>query len=102
MKKVAVILLMAFSANGQTDKVAHFGVGYITGATTSATVLRFSNGKNKTLKTLSFGIASGLIVGTGKELYDLKSYGVFNWKDLGATVIGSALGSVTVRISINN
>jgi len=101
MKTLIALLLCGQMYSQQVDKFAHLGVGYIAGATTSATTLIFSNGKNETLKSLSVGIGSGVILGTAKEIYDFKSYGVFNWKDLGATVLGSALGSITIKISIN-
>jgi len=101
MKTLLALLLCGQMYAQQVDKVAHLGLGYIAGATISATTLILSNGKNETLKSLSVGIGSGVILGTAKEFYDFKSYGVFNWQDLGVTVLGSALGSVTIKISIN-
>ena len=103
MKNLFIALLLASSTHAQiqTDKVAHFGVGYVTGAVSSSIVLINSNGKNEWFKSLAVGFGSGLIIGTGKELYDQWKYGGFNWVDLGATVLGSTLGSVTIKISIN-
>ncbi len=105
MKTLLTTIALAFALNApaqiKTDKVAHFGIGYVTGALTTSATLIYSNGKHEWLKSLSVGIASGVIVGTAKELYDFKDYGRFDWQDLGATVIGAALGSVTIKISIN-
>jgi hypothetical protein len=33
-------------------------------------------------------------------LYDYRVKGQFNYKDLGATVLGSALGTITIRYTI--
>ena len=104
MKKITFIaLLFASTCNAQipTDKVAHFGVGYVVGATTSSITLINSKGKHEWWKSIGVGLGSGLAVGLGKELYDQHKYGGFDWKDLGCTILGSALGSVTVKLTIN-
>lgn len=103
MKTLITIILIhvGLTATAQTDKVAHFGVGYIVGATSNAIVLTNSNGKNEWIKSVSVGLLSGALIGTAKEIYDYKDYGLFDWKDLGATVLGSTLGSVTIKLSIN-
>lgn len=104
MKKLLIALLLAQSANAQvqTDKVAHFGTGYVAGSVSNSIVLINSNGKHEWWKSVGVGIGSGLIIGTGKELYDQWKYGGFDWVDLGSTVLGSTLGSVTIKISINS
>lgn len=104
MRKLLFMALMfASTCNSQiqTDKVAHFGVGYVAGSLTSSITLINSNGKNEWWKSIGVGIGSGLILGVGKEMYDQHKYGGFDWKDLGCTVLGSALGSVTVKLTIN-
>ncbi len=103
MKKLAAIILISIglNANSQVDKVAHFGVGYISGALTSGVTLVHSNGKHEWLKSISFGAAVGTAVGLGKEIYDYKDYGLFDWGDLGATVLGAVAGSVHVTFTIN-
>lgn len=104
MKTLVTIILISIGLNASsqvTDKVAHFGVGYVSGSLTSSIVLTHSNGKNEWLKSIAFGTLSGAILGTAKEVYDFKDYGRFDWNDLGATVLGSTLGSVTIKISIN-
>ena len=103
MKTLTLIaLLFASSSFAQikTDKVAHFGVGYVAGSLTTGTALSLGNGKGEWWKSLAVGFGSGLIIGTGKELYDQHKYSGFNWQDLGATVLGSTLGSVTIRVTL--
>lgn len=104
MKKLIALWFISISSmmNAQvTDKVAHFGVGYVAGSISSGVTLINSNGKNEWLKSISVGTASGIILGTTKEVYDYKNNGPFDWKDLGVTVLGSTLGSITIKISIN-
>ncbi len=101
MKKLIIILSFANIAHSQVDKVAHFGVGYISGALTSGVTLVNSNGKNEWIKSISFGAAVGTAIGLGKEIYDYKDYGLFDWGDLGATVLGAVAGSVHVTFTIN-
>jgi hypothetical protein len=96
MKTLIIFLFLSLSCNGQqVDKVAHFGVGYVIGATSSAVT-----NKQKPIVNISIGIGTGLVVGTAKELYDYRVKGQFNYKDLGATVLGSALGTITIRYTI--
>lgn len=101
MKKIILILILLLSftcKSQQVDKVAHFGVGYITSATTSALTNKQSPWINITI-----GVSTAFIVGTGKELYDCNKNNVkFNWKDLGWTVAGGVAGSITIRWTIRN
>lgn len=97
---ISLILISATCSAQKTDKVAHFGVGYATGALSSSLVLSHSNGKNEWFKTLAVGFGSSALIGCGKEVYDYMDYGVFDFKDLGATVLGGVLGSVTIKITI--
>lgn len=96
MNILILFLLISFNANSQqVDKVAHFGVGYVLGATSSAVT-----NKQKPIVNISIGIGTGIIIGTAKELYDYRVKGAFNYKDLGATVLGSTLGTITIRYTI--
>jgi len=96
MKTLIIFLFLSLSCKGkQVDKVAHFGVGYVIGATSSALT-----NKQKPIVNISIGFGAGLVVGTAKELYDKSKGGQFNYKDLGATVLGSALGTITIRYTI--
>jgi uncharacterized protein YfiM (DUF2279 family) len=96
MKTLIVFLFLSLSCKGQqVDKVAHFGVGYVLGATSSALT-----SKQKPIVNISIGVGTGIIIGTAKELYDYRVKGQFNYKDLGATVLGSALGTITIRYTI--
>ena len=80
----------------QTDKVAHFSVGYGIGATVTA-----FTPKQKPAVSILLGFGTGLIVGVGKEIYDAKGHGNPEFKDALYTGLGAGLGSVTVRFSIN-
>ena len=96
MKTIILFLLISFNGvSQQVDNVAHFGVGYVLGATSSALT-----NKQKPIVNISIGVGTGIIVGTAKELYDYRVKGQFNYKDLGATVLGSALGIITIRYTI--
>ena len=89
MKKLTFIALLFASssyAQIQTDKVAHFGIGYVVGTTTSSISLINSKCKHEWLKSIGVVVGSGLTIGIGKELYDQHKYGGFDWKDLGCTV----------------
>lgn len=104
MKIILLISTLFFSITSftqiQTDKVAHFGVGYITGVASSSIILTHTKGKNEWFKSVGIGIGTGIVIGTGKELYDEWKYNGFDFKDLGVTVLGSALGSVSIKITI--
>lgn len=98
MKALIFIVLLAHygSAQIQTDKVAHFGVGYATSATLTAVSYKQRPGVR-----LLIGSGTGLILGLGKEIRDYRSYGVFNSRDLAYTFIGGVVGSLTVSIPIS-
>ncbi len=96
MKTLIIFLFLSISCKAQqVDKVAHFGVGYVLGATSSAIT-----NKQKPIVNISIGVGTGLVVGTAKELYDKSKGGQFNYKDLGATVFGSVVGVITIRYTI--
>jgi hypothetical protein len=96
MLKILIPMAFCISCKAQqVDKVAHFGVGYVLGATSSALT-----NKQKPIVNISIGVGTGLVVGTCKELYDKSKGGQFNYKDLGATVLGSVLGTITIRYTI--
>lgn len=98
MKTLTLFLLLSTVGHSQiqTDKVAHFGIGYAIGATTTALT-----SKQKPIVSISAGFLSGTLVGVGKELYDAQGHGTPSFKDALWTSIGSVLGSVTVRVGIN-
>lgn len=43
---------------------------------------------------LVVSVALSVVVGIGKELYDKKDYGLFDWADVRADAIGAILGSL--------
>jgi uncharacterized protein YfiM (DUF2279 family) len=105
MKRLILILFLAFSLNAnsqiKTDKVAHFGVGFISGAAATSITLNNSNGRHEWIKSISVGLLTGFVLGVGKEFYDLKDYGVFNWGDAMYTTVGGGVGGVSLKFSIN-
>jgi uncharacterized protein YfiM (DUF2279 family) len=99
MKEIIIALLICVSSMGQTvphDKVMHFSSCYIISAT-STTILSYKYEKNKAA-WIGFGI--GATIGISKEIYDMK-WGHSDENDLYADILGAALGSITIRISLN-
>ena len=99
MKEIIIALLICVSSVGQTvphDKFMHFSSCYIISAT-STTFLSYKYTKNEAA-WIGFGI--GATVGISKEIYDMR-YGHSDEKDLFADILGAALGSITIRISLN-
>lgn len=98
MKTLIVFVLLTTVGHSQiqTDKVAHFGIGYAIGATTTALT-----SKQKPIVSISAGFLAGTLVGVGKEIYDKQGHGTPSFKDALWTSIGSGLGSVTIRVGIN-
>ena len=83
--------LLPFVALGQQDKVKHFLAGSaISSATYSVVYLQTHNPK----KAFWFGLASGVVAGIAKEIYDP----VFDPKDLAATAAGSLSVSFTITL----
>ena len=103
MKTILILtaVLCLRTATAQTDKVAHFGVGFVVGSASASIALNNSNGRAEWLKSVSVGFAAGAVLGAAKELYDWCDYGVFNWQDLGATAAGGGFGGISVKIYIN-
>ena len=95
------MLFISISGKSQTDKVAHFGVGYIFSSIATGIVIKNSHNQHEWVKSLTVGIGTSILAGTAKELYDLYDYGRFDWEDLGATVIGGIGGTISVKITIN-
>lgn len=98
MKTLTLLLLLSTVGRTQiqTDKALHFSAGYVIGATTTALT-----SKQKPIVSISAGFLAGTLVGVGKELYDAQGHGTPSFKDALWTSIGSGLGSVTVRVGIN-
>lgn len=110
MKKSIVVLLLlsSLTANAiEQDKVMHFGVtfmitGFVFGVlsadkTCTASDYGLFNRQTTTCKhnipwltRASIALAIGLLPGLGKELFDQKSYGKFDWEDMGANALGAA------------
>ena len=99
MKEIIIALLICVSSMGQTvpnDKIMHFSSCFVISAT-STTILSYKYEKKKAA-WIGFGI--GATVGISKEIYDMK-YGHSDENDLYADILGAALGSIVIRISLN-
>jgi hypothetical protein len=91
-RKVVCLLfmLMTIKTFGQQDKVKHF----VAGSTISFVSYKFLYKKTKNHpKSLLLGMASGIVAGIAKEVYDP----VFDNNDLLAT----SFGSISIGITIN-
>jgi len=78
------------------DKLMHFGVGYIAGAT-STSIASAAGSKNPEL----WGMFTATLIGVGKEYYDYRSRkGNVEHLDMFMTVLGGVAGSVTVTIPL--
>lgn len=84
--KILIFLLIATKLFSQQDKILHFSVGcgistVVTGVTDKHAVW--------------YGIGSSVIIGAGKEIYDIK-HGNPDAKDFIATTIGGVVGSCVI------
>ena len=75
------------------DKLLHLSASYVIASATTSLV----SYKYPKKKAFWIGVATGTLVGIGKELCDIK-HGNPEWGDLGADVVGALLGSFTVTI----
>lgn len=101
MKKLITILLfipiIGFSQKIPYDKQLHL----IAGATISAgtyAVVHYNTGNKTTATFAAIGVTA--FAGLSKELYDQYSYGGFDWKDFGATMLGSVPVVITLNLTI--
>jgi hypothetical protein len=86
---IPIFLMLLQSANSQIiakDKQLHIGYGTIVSAW-SYTIPDEAKG----LKPIIYGISGAAIIGVGKESYDYLSYGKFDYRDLGATILGGVI-----------
>ena len=89
MKSLIIFLLFTTVSFSQIeyDKKAHFVAGAWTSTLTYAVV--YNETKDK-LKSSIYSLASGVLIGTAKEVYDSQQpNNKFDAKDLMATVLGS-------------
>ena len=94
-----IVLLLNLTARAQilqNDKLLHMGGSYVISSTVSAIV--YDKTKNKNQAVIS-GLAVSLLIGAGKEIYDIK-HGDSSWGDMFANTVGATLGIVTIRIAI--
>ena len=94
-----ILLLLSFRAEAQQvlpiDKLLHLGAGYTIGSTTTSIVYYYTRNKKK---AILIGTASVVLIGIGKEVYDLK-HGDPDLGDLAADIVGGGIGIFTVTIN---
>tara|TARA_R110002020_G_scaffold302569_1_gene517915 strand:- start:233 stop:535 length:303 start_codon:yes stop_codon:yes gene_type:complete len=94
-----ILLLINLTARAQMiqdDKLLHMGGSYLISSAVSSVV--YNKTKNKKCSFL-FGLGASILVGSSKEIYDIKN-GDSNWEDMLANTIGATLGIVTIKIAI--
>ncbi|WP_196890921.1 hypothetical protein [Aureivirga marina] len=104
MRLTLLIFFLFFATHLQAqstkyeDKIMHYGAGNFAAASTSVfyNLVTPKEKRSKLWKSV-FCFASATLIGLGKELYDQRSQGEFDVKDLGATM----LGGLTIVIVIN-
>lgn len=78
------------------DKQLHAAGCYLISSSVSAII--YNKTKNKK-RALLYGLGGSLLVGIGKEIYDIRN-GDSNWEDMLANTIGATLGIITINIAI--
>ena len=76
------------------DKLLHMGGCYVISSTTASIVYNMTENRKK---AFIYGVASAVIIGGLKEIYDI-NHGDSNWGDMGANVIGGTLGALVVTV----
>jgi len=95
-RKVVYLLFLVITINtfGQQDKVKHF----VAGSTISFVSYKLLYKKTKNHpKSLLLGMASGIVAGIAKEVYDP----VFDKNDLLATSLGSVSIGIVIDLQSN-
>ena len=96
MKQILLLLLISTNLSAQTipqDKMLHFSGCYIVSATTTTLASYYLPRK----KAFWVGVSVGTALGLAKEIWDINN-GTPEIKDLGADILGSIAGSITVTI----
>lgn len=93
MKKLLFISLVLFSVSAfSQDRLGlHFAAGSVVGGT-SAFVFKSPK------KAINTSMFLSTLAGVGKELYDKRNGGKFDYSDVGATVLGSLMTTSVVLI----
>ncbi len=96
MKKLITAFLISFNLSAQTipqDKMLHFSGCYIVSASTTTLASYYLPKK----KAFWVGVSVGTALGIAKEIWDINN-GTPEINDLGADILGSLAGSITVTI----
>ena len=100
MKEALIIFFMITNIVSaqfiQQDKLLHMSGSYVVSSGVTAIVYSKTNNKKK---SIIYGVATTLVLGLAKEIYD-KKYGHSDIKDMLANSVGIGLGVVTIRIVI--
>jgi len=89
-----LLILNLPQGKSQTDKMLHFGAGYVIGASATAWAMHFD-----AKYPYEIGLAVPTFVGIGKEYYDSLGYGTPEWGDGVFTFYGGLFGAMTIKIS---
>lgn len=93
---IAILFTTICSAQIQTDKALHFGVGAAVG--TGAYFITYKYTESKT-KSIIACVGASILAGLAKELYDSRKGGTgFNNEDLCATGLGGISAGITINI----
>lgn len=76
------------------DKLLHLSAGYVIGSTTTSIVYNITEDRRK---SFIYGVAASVIIGSLKEVYDIK-HGDPDLEDWGYDIVGGLLGSVTIVV----
>lgn len=104
MKKILILLFVAFGMKGQiTDKdgtAKHYLAGVVVSNWAGSSAYYFGA---KPFKSCLIGFGAGVLAGLGKEyIYDkAMDRGTFSKPDLAMTVWGSLVGSFCLRVAID-
>jgi putative lipoprotein len=103
MKKLILLFTIALTSQLCTaqiapDKIFHFAGGAFISAATTAVVYETTGNKKK---AYIWGTVMATLAGIGKEAYDEHTYGGWDNKDLGATILGGLTVSLTFNILDN-
>lgn len=101
MKKLIFILLISTICTAQIpkDKQLHFGVGLAISTITNVTIYSVKKDRKKAFWV---GVGMSILAGVGKEIYDKKQGKKFDVADIGYTVAGGVISSLTINLFNKN
>ncbi len=91
-----ILTILPLQAQIENDKIAHFGVGALSGAAGAFVASEITEGNR--FWTVTGSIATSLLAGLAKEAIDQQSSNSWDNADLGATVLGGVTVGVTIEL----